>query len=201
MFCRISALLATKYRWLIVLVMMSVSYSCGFQLRGALDITADIAPVYIDRGDAFELAREIESLLERNRITLATDSAAAGSQLILVNEHEGRRVLSVDSSGRASEYLLTYTVNIKVKIRQAKETMDAVSLSRSLVFDPNAVLAVTNEAELLYRDMRKDAARLVLMKLQARSTHEFTADDSKRAGDSAVKKTDSTPDAVTGNGQ
>jgi outer membrane lipopolysaccharide assembly protein LptE/RlpB len=39
-----------------------------------------------------------------------------------------------------------------------------------LLFDQNAVLAVTNESEILYKDMRRDTARLILLKVKARST-------------------------------
>ena len=57
-----------------------------------------------------------------------------------------------------------------------KEIQDSVSLTRSLLFDPEAVLAVTNESEILYRDMQKNAARLILLKLQARSGNRAAAE-------------------------
>ena len=44
---------------------------------------------------------------------------------------------------------------------------DSISVARSLLFDPDAVIAVVNESEILYKDMRRDAARLILLKLQA----------------------------------
>ena len=176
--------------WLILLPVFTIT-GCGFHLRGALDISSEISPVYIQEGSAFELARDIRSLLEKNKIVITEHPATANSQLSLGNESRSRRVLSVDNSGRASEYLLTYKVNISIKIGQAKAIQDTVSLSRSLVFDPDAVLAATNESETLYRDMRKDAARLVLLKMQARASGMTTVDDSETDNQPAVKTEDS----------
>ena len=75
----------------------------------------------------------------------------------------------MDGSGRAREYLLTYSVDFVIKIKKSADVSDSLSISRSLLFDPDAVLAVTNETEILYRDMQRDIARLVLLKLQALS--------------------------------
>ena len=143
--------------------------ACGFQLRGSLNISDEIAPVYIEQNTVFELGREIRSLLATNNIKVVIDETESKSSVVLLNETKKQRVLSVDGSGRAREYLLTYTVNFIIKIEQTDEAKDTLSISRSLVFDPTAVLAVTNESEILYRDMRRDVARLILLKLQARS--------------------------------
>jgi LPS-assembly lipoprotein len=167
---------ANYLRLLILILAVLVNHGCGFQLRGSLDLSADISPLYIEQNSAYELARELKRLLEINKIVIADDSARANSQLTLLSENKNRRVLSVDGDGRAREYLLTYTVDITIKIKQSKEIQDTVSLSRSLLFDPEAVLAATNESAILYRDMQKNAARLILLKLQARSSHQSAAD-------------------------
>ena len=143
--------------------------ACGFQLRGAIDLSDDIAPVYIEQGTLFGLAREIKGLLATNKIEVVSKESQSKSTLVLVREGRQRRVLSVDGSGRAREYLLTYTVDFITKIKQSAEVSDSLSISRSLLFDPDAVLAVTNESEILYNDMQRDIARLMLLKLQALS--------------------------------
>ena len=160
---------ANYFRFFILILTVLVNHGCGFQLRGSMDLSEDISPIYIEQKSYFELGRDLKSLLLINNIVVAENPAGVNSQLTLLRESKKRRVLSVDGDGRAKEYLLTYTVNIAIKIKQSKETRDLVSLSRSLLFDPEAVLAVTNESELLYKDMQKNAARLILLKLQARS--------------------------------
>ncbi len=156
-------------RLTLLMLFVLTLHGCGFQLRGAVDISQDVAPIYIQQNSAFDLFREIKTLLAANKISVTEKQSEANSQLILLNEANTRRVLSVDTDGRAREYLLTYTVNFSVKIKQMKEVGESISLKRSLLFDPNAVNAVANQSEILYKDMRRDASRLILLKLQAHS--------------------------------
>lgn len=159
-------------------------HACGFQLRGSINLSTEISPIYIEQNNMFDLAREIRSLLATHKIEVVEDAKLSKAQLTLVSEGRDRRVLSVDGRGRAREYMLQYKVNFMVRTAievaeikgkddpKAHDSIspDSISLSRSLLFDPDAVLAVTNEAVILYNDMRRDAARLILLKLQARST-------------------------------
>ena len=166
---RIPGVTKKSSRTLVYMAVVLMLYACGFQLRGAINLSEEIAPVYIEHGTLFQLGREIRSLLATNKIEVVSKESQSRSTLVLVREGRGRRVLSVDGSGRAKEYLLTYTVDFAIKIKQSGDTSDSLTISRSLLFDPDAVLAVTNESEILYRDMQRDIARLVLLKLQALS--------------------------------
>ena len=163
---------------LFILLLTLITAGCGFQLRGALDISPDVSPLYLQQNSVFELGREIKALLATNKIAVADSAAQASSQLVLLNESKQNRVLSVDGNGRAKEYSLSYTVNFTITVStsakqaedvQIKPVQDTLSLSRTLLFDPDAVLAVANETEVLYKYMRRNAARSILLKLQARS--------------------------------
>ena len=171
-------------RSITILSLVFFMQACGFQLRGALDLPKDISPIYLQQNSVFELGREIRSLLTANKIQVTDNAKQAKTQLTLLNEARSRRVLSVDGSGRAKEYLLNYTANFSIKINPEKKAINdineineindqgkagSVSVSRSLLFDPDAVVAVVNESEILYSDMRRDAARRILSKLQASS--------------------------------
>ena len=174
-----------NYLYVFAFISIAITLNaCGFQLRGSINLSEDISPIYIEQNSVFDLAREIRSLLATNKIKVVEDVKQSKAQLTLLSEEKIRRVLSVDGSGRAREYLLIYKANFVIKTKQsetsaienieAKNNQDSVSIRRNLLFDPVAVLAVTNEAEILYRDMRRDAARLILLKLQARSKSSVT---------------------------
>jgi LPS-assembly lipoprotein len=170
-------LFTTKQSYfLITVILIGLLQGCGFKLRGSVELSSNLSPIYLQQNSVFELGREIKSLLISNKIDLVEDENRSKAQLVLVNEAKTRRVLSVDSDGRAREYLLSYNVTFSIKINSAKGVTgeqaaeDHVLISRSLLFDPDAVLAVANESEILYKDMRRDAARLILLKLQAKST-------------------------------
>ena len=169
-----------KSHFLIAVILIGLLQACGFKLRGSVELSSDMSPIYLQQNSVFELGREIKSLLISNKIDFIEDEKSSKAQLVLVKEDKKRRVLSVDSDGRAREYLLSYNVTFSIKINSAKSAADKqaaedhISISRSLLFDPDAVLAVANESEVLYKDMRRDAARLILLKLQAMSTKGVT---------------------------
>ncbi len=168
-------------RYITLALLISLIQACGFQLRGALDLSQDISPIYLQQNNLFELGREIQSLLNANKLQIAENENQAKAQLALLSEIRSRRVLSVDSNGRVREYLLNYTVNFSIKIKQTtginqQDRQDTISVRRSLVFDPEAVIAVVNESEILYKDMQRDVARLILLKLQASSRQNANMD-------------------------
>jgi len=135
--------------------------------------------------------------LSTNNIDVAKDAGSANAMIILHNESMGNRVLSVDGSGQAREYQLSYTVNFSIVMKgqqsiqdgswpvsdksvadegaaESEEDkqqlkVDSLTLNRTLLFQQDAVLAVANESEILYQDMRRNAARMILLRLQARS--------------------------------
>lgn len=173
-------------RYITLALLVSLIQACGFQLRGALDLSQDISPIYLQQNNLFELGREIKALLNANKLQIAENEQQAKAQLALMSETRGRRVLSVDSNGRGREYLLTYTVNFSIKIKQTtginqQGRQDTISVRRSLLYEPEAVLAVDNESEILYKDMQRDVARLILLKLQAssRQNANMDSDDNK----------------------
>jgi LPS-assembly lipoprotein len=175
MFDPATALTIKYLRYLSVMLLIIVVSGCGFQLRGALDLSDEISPLYLERNSVFKLARELKLLLATNNISVTDDMGRSSTQLTLLTEEKNRRVLTVDGDGRVREYLLTYTINFLVNTERSapdqsvkKEMVESISLSRSLLFDTEAVLAVTNESEILYKDMRRNAARLILLRLQAR---------------------------------
>jgi len=175
--------------FLLAVLLIFTLQACGFKLRGAVELSSEMSPIYFQANSVFQLGREIQSLLKSNKIELVDDEKQSKSQLILISESKSNRVLSVDSDGRAREYLLSYSVNFSINVNSSDSAdfnnptvdsvnedsaktptnADKITISRSLLFDQDAVLAVSNESQVLYKDMRRDAARLILLKLEARS--------------------------------
>lgn len=175
---------------LLCLLCVSLLNACGFKLRGAVELSSQMSPLYLKQNSLFALARQIKPLLASSEITVTDRADEANAYLSLNSEQKKRRVLSVDSNGRAREYSLSYTVFFTISLQSSaaaktKAIEDSVSLSRSLIFDPDAVLAVANESEILYKDMQRDAARLILLKLQAYSKSRDVSEKVDQAGGSA----------------
>lgn len=183
-----------KLLYFLVLLLILQLSGCGFQLRGSLGLPEDVSPLYVEQNNAHELARVLKRLLAQNKIIIADNDSGVNSRIRLMAENKNRRVLSVDGDGRAREYLLSYKVDVLISVKQKKEVPESISLSRSLLFDAEAVLAFNNEADRLYREMLKKAAHLILLKLQAHSQRAIRQHEN--AQDSSTNG-----NAVTGDGE
>ena len=106
----------------LVSIMALALVDCGFKLRGSLDISQELSPLYLQQNSVFELGRELKSILSTNNIEVAKDAASANALIILHNESKDSRVLSVDGSGQAREYQLSYTVKFSIVLKGQKST-------------------------------------------------------------------------------
>ncbi len=188
--------LRLKYRRYFLMILscllaVTVLNACGFKLRGSLDLSEDLSPIYLQQNSLFELGRQIKPLLLTNNVEITENAAEASAQLTLISESKERRVLSVDSNGQAREYLLTYKANFAIKIKalhgnKERNIEDSISISRSLLFDQDAVLAVSNETEVLYKDMQRNAARLILLRMQAKTRNSSTVNKPANTAEDSI---------------
>jgi LPS-assembly lipoprotein len=142
--------------------------SCGFQLRGSYELPSHLSPVFLDKESmSLPLYRELTSRIKTSgAVTENADEAA--SVITVMGENRSRDIRSVDSSGRASEYGLRYTLVFNVK--SGGELLienGSIVRNRTLLFNPDAVLGVANEEQNLYEDMIEDATGSLMMRLQA----------------------------------
>ena len=106
---------------IIIVALVFIIQACGFQLRGELDLSQDMYPIYLQHNNLFELGRDVRLLLTGNKVQMTEDVKQAKTQLTLLSEAKSRRVLSVDGDGRAREYLLNYTTYFSIEIKNAED--------------------------------------------------------------------------------
>lgn len=155
---------------LILISLLSLALaSCGFQLRGTYDLATGLSPLHIKTGED-ALRQELSSLLRANDIKVASAAERYVSILKIDRATRGRRILSVDTRGRAREYELrfdlAYTLSYDIG-KGAQQFNRRLRLTRELSFDPENVLAINEEIETLYDDMQRDAAQIIVRQMQA----------------------------------
>ena len=152
-------------RYLLILMLLLLA-SCGFHLRGTVELPPALSEIAV-RDGATDIAPDLRSAL-KNAGALVADSASM--VLRLSAEQYGKRVLSVDSLGRAQEYSLSYTVKFSLKDegKNGATWISEVTVTqvRDLRFDATAVLGVSSEEEQLKAEMRRDAVSQILRQLQ-----------------------------------
>ena len=117
---------------------------------------------------SLQLYKELRSTMKASGAELTDDPAAAASVLEISQEKNTRDVISVDTLGRAREYRLIYRLTFTLQASgEAVIDKSNIQLTRNLLFNPEAVLGVTEETENIYRDMVRDSAGQILLRLQA----------------------------------
>jgi LPS-assembly lipoprotein len=143
---------------------------CGFHLRGAVDLPEAMARTELRGVDPHgELATEIESVLvdAGARVVMAGESADA--VLEIAGERFDRRVASVDSVGKASQYELRYVLSGVLRGaadgKPLTHSQNATAV-RLLNADSANALGTSSEEEMLRREMRRDAVRQLIRQLR-----------------------------------
>jgi len=147
--------------------------ACGYQLRGLQNSNVELAvsSVYLTGGeqDAALLVLLKQRLQQAGVAQVAADELADVSlNLDLISR--SRRVLSVNSAAKVSEYELHYSVSYQIIVLEGGlkgvPRQRSASARRDITFDENQVLAKAEEEERLYQDMRSDVTNTILRVLQ-----------------------------------
>ena len=152
-----------------MLVLSAALVACGYQLRGLQNSNVELAvsSVYLTGGeqDAALLVLLKQRLQQAGVAQVAADELADVSlNLDLISR--SRRVLSVNSAAKVSEYELHYAVSYQITVIEGESKQRSTSARRDITFDANQVLAKAEEQERLYADMRSDVANTILRVLQ-----------------------------------
>lgn len=156
-------------RYLLLVALSLFLVSCGFKLRGGVEIPAAMERTYLQGVNAnSSLEQDIHRALRAAGGKLVSDQAAASSILTIIDWHYLKTVIGVDSRGKASEYELRLT--LRYSLHDGKQNLlvdeQAVSVTRQLLFDSANVLGMATEEEALRRDMQRLAVRQMINRLR-----------------------------------
>ena len=155
------------FRALIGIMLTSVLMSCGFHLRGHTDIPMQAMPVFLYTDDGYhDLRRNLQALLKQNDVSITANKSVAATTIKVNKMNLSKRVVSVDSLGRAREYLLTTVVDFTIA-HQGVGAIKSIQVSRDVDYDANNILAYDKEEATTIKDMNADIARLIMLQLQA----------------------------------
>ncbi|GMQ88636.1 MAG: hypothetical protein BMS9Abin09_0065 [Gammaproteobacteria bacterium] len=154
----------------IVLLLMTGLSACGFKLRGDVELPQVLQETYIESENPFTgMARALRAELEGAGARIVESSEQATAVLKITDEKSVNRILSVGSTGKASEYELFDSVTFELTDRNGKALIKSQNLRmiRDLVFDENELLGKVSEAEQLHVQMRRSLARQIFTRINA----------------------------------
>lgn len=148
--------------------------SCGFQLRGQVQLPPELAVVNVQSQQAIGappgvLNRKLSLLLASNGATVTRDPAQATATITILSEGSGRRAVAADRFDIKREYALAYYATYQVTLANGNTLIppEGISANRGLLFDENRVLGFEAAQESLEESMADDLAWQILRRLQA----------------------------------
>lgn len=132
--------------------------SCGFHPRGEANFSAPLQRIYIKTVSPYsELTQFLRLYFKVSGIYVADSEINATTVLQILSENRGQQLIGVSNSQQTRQYNLTLSVTFRLTdtkgtILSPAETMTE---SRTLPINSGEVLSGSNQAALLYQQMRK----------------------------------------------
>lgn len=155
----------------VLLIVLFVGLSgCGFYLRGS-GVSADvIGPVFITSGARSEIANNLRRTLQDRDVVLSDKREDAAIQLDINSEETNSRTLSIGLNSSLRDIELNYTVNFTARRTDGEATLpEQLRIIREYNYDTNEVLRSADEQDLLYKEMRRELVRRLLVRLSTLS--------------------------------
>ncbi|MEN8800922.1 MAG: LPS assembly lipoprotein LptE [Thiogranum sp.] len=151
-----------------IALLLALLPACGFHLRGDVELPPALQETYLESRNPYTgMARALRVELEAAGGRIVESSENASAVLHIVREISENRILSVGSTGKASEYELFNEVVFSLIDAEGKVLIKPQSLrmTRDLVFDETELLGKISEAEGIHRQMRRNLARQIIIRI------------------------------------
>ena len=146
--------------------------SCGFAPRGSITELSDLGSIYVDAARDSSLTIDLQKALADRAFRIAPNRDAADIWLRLSGEQQVQRIVSLQSTGRVSEFELSHSVNMLIAQSEAGEQLryeqnqspNRVEVIREYTYDTRGVLGKENEARTLRVEMREELIRQIVLR-------------------------------------
>lgn len=174
--------MTVSLRRLTAILLLGLLTACGFHLRGK-GANAGFAYPLVYIGGSGGTADQLRSYLPLlDNVKLATTPVENATAKLVVNgEKVDNIVLTINSTGQATEYLVKLAVSFSAfrPDGTALMTDQSVQLQRSYSYDPNNPIAMNGESDRLIKDMQQDAVQLILRRVNAVAARDHAKPDAQ----------------------
>ncbi len=146
--------------------------ACGFHPRGSITELSDPGSIFIDASRDSTLTTELQKALSERAFRIATNRDDADIWLRLTGEQQIQRIVSLQSTGRVSEFELSHSVNMLIAQAEedqeiaydAEQSPNRVEVIREYTYDTRGILGKENEARTLRGEMREELIRQIVLR-------------------------------------
>lgn len=156
-------------RGLLLAAALLLLTGCGLHLRGhgSRDTNFAFHTIYIQAPGETAFTITLRHMLVGRKLAVISAPGQQDLTLSIVSETTEKQITALNSSGHVVEYLLRYRISLRAYDRQLDDWLPAteIQLQRVLPYDDTLVLAKMQEEQMLYDDMRTDAAQQIMRRL------------------------------------
>ena len=157
------------------LMLSAILAGCGFHPRGSVTRITDLGSIYVDASRDLSIAEAVRVALSDAAFVLARNRDDAAILLRLTEEEQGERVVSVNSTGRVSEFELSHAVKMLIaesvdgntSAYSQNQNFNRVEVFREYTYDETNVLGKQNEARILRAEMKEELVRQIVLRTNA----------------------------------
>lgn len=151
-----------------LLLMFLLLTACGYHMRGSIAMPESLKSLYVFNASS-ALQSELSDVVKASKGRLASSPNEAGLVVKIISEDLRTRVLSIGSSGKSNESELNYFLQFQFYDNQENQIMEEqrIEIAREYFNDQTAVLAKSNEEQILRKEIYKQAVRMLLLRAEA----------------------------------
>ncbi len=147
----------------VLLTLLLFVSACGYQLRGSIDLPEGLKSIYLQNASA-QLQKTMKKTLKSSGGQLVDKVEQAGLIVQVIKEKMDRRVLSLSSTGRASEYEIIYQLefNLLDAERKALSKTQKIEITKDYFNNQEEVLGKDNEERVIRDEMYRRAVQSIV---------------------------------------
>lgn len=153
---------------LLLVILSTALISCGYTLRGNLNLPDDVRNIALITGSYSPMSSEINLLLTNIGVETSDSRTTEGYQIEIISEIHNKRQLSINEAGRVNEYELIFTTTFKINTPLENGKNESVTLYRDYLFDESRILGTTDREDEIKKEMISTAASIIINKLKAK---------------------------------
>ncbi len=151
-----------KYGVLLSLLLAGLA-ACGFQPRGADALPVQMSRVHIQGDSSTQVYKALRNALLMRKLVVVDSPSDSTSQIVLIEEENGQRILSVAATDGPEEYEVFQTVIFSLSLGdEASIERQRLTLTRDYTYDRTDILGKRHEYESLRDALADEMAQAIL---------------------------------------
>jgi LPS-assembly lipoprotein len=167
----------TNSSFIAIFILSVLLTACGFHLRGLADIP--FKTIYVE-GNKNPISQDVIRALKNNGVEITKEAEKAEVAIEIMNDTTVKRILSLGGGvGVVREFELLHVLTFRMR-NTKNELWDApqtIENRRDFSYNDSEILAKTYEETMLYENMRQDALRELIRRIQVYKPSQTVTED------------------------